>query len=408
MKKILPIVITVFFFSMPVFAAQAEKEWTVMLFDNIRHKPAPYKKSTAKVFEYIGSSDNVNIVAQLAPQDSRDDDNPWNLSRRYYFAKPGGLSRINAPVLWSGNVDLYDYNRVIDFVSWAKENFPAKRYALIVAGHGGGWENSNGAGKAANGKIINAPAFAPMFEGINAALGKKLDIYYSESSLMQSVDVVYQLKDLVNVLIGSEDSGWTSLDPDVVWPRFFAQLAQRPGLAAEAYAATFAEDYTAQLKNLRRRGVISAVKSEGVVKLGPALALWASQVVRINDRNAVLLAKKDVVRFFNMDYADLSHFIRLYAANVAPTPTADAAAIAKFKELSASILAEMNGRIVVRSGSNSFREDKVGGLSVEIPQARRSGSGVPAVSPVHGTYEDLTFAKAFGWKNFYDYLDSVN
>ena len=36
-------------------------------------------------------------------------------------------------------VDMGDYRQVVNFVRWAKVNYPAKRYMLIIENHGDGW-----------------------------------------------------------------------------------------------------------------------------------------------------------------------------------------------------------------------------------------------------------------------------
>ena len=107
--------------------------------------------------EMVGSSDQVNIVVQvarIAGYNSSDGD--WETSRRYFITKDDNIDRISSPVLLDlGKVDMGDYRNVIAFGKWAKAAYPARKAMLIIWDHGTGWvkskEFSGGGGNRAHG-----------------------------------------------------------------------------------------------------------------------------------------------------------------------------------------------------------------------------------------------------------------
>lgn len=416
-KKVMTVALVSAFSTLPLFAKQtraAQKEWTVMMFNNAKNNLESLQVGAVNTMESIGSSKDVNIVVQLGRLGSGYGTGNWKGSRRYCLVKDTDTANITSPVLWTGAVDMGDYKNVIDFVKWTAENYPAKHYALIIANHGGGWMDAKGK-ETAKGisyddetkNFIKTAQLAPMMEGVNSAIGKKIDIYYSAACLMQGVEVAYELKDLVDVIVGSEEVAYTSSVAPDLWPPFFAQLMGNPGLETEAYASTLADSYVSGLKKRGLSGTLSAVKGEAVSQLSNDLAQWSDMVMKINDANAVRYAKKNVHRFYEDNYADLEHFMKLYSAQVSTTASANAEQIQSFKAFTEAALGRIESSVVVRNAVSGSENSEAKGISVEIPITGSYGSIWASLPSRYVSYDTLAFAKASGWKNFCDYLDSV-
>ncbi len=120
----------------------SDQTWTVMLYQD-----ADDKVLEQDIFldlneaERIGSSDNVQIVAQLDRYASGfAADGNWTSARRYYITRDNDLNSINSELIEDlGEVNMADAQTLVDFVTWAAENYPADKYVLIMSDHGAGW-----------------------------------------------------------------------------------------------------------------------------------------------------------------------------------------------------------------------------------------------------------------------------
>ncbi|MCK5358160.1 MAG: hypothetical protein KAJ48_07170, partial [Elusimicrobiales bacterium] len=126
----------------PEVRPQPEQEWTIMIYVNAKNDLEKFGLNDINEMEIIGSSDKVNIVVELGRMNGFDssDDN-WTGTRRYLIKKDNNNKAITSPVIAElGKVDMGDWKHLVDFGAWAKTNYPAKKYMLIVWNHGTGWE----------------------------------------------------------------------------------------------------------------------------------------------------------------------------------------------------------------------------------------------------------------------------
>ncbi|MCP4422332.1 MAG: hypothetical protein GY805_37465 [Chloroflexi bacterium] len=120
----------------------SDQTWTIMLYQD-----ADDKVLEEDIFldlneaERVGSSDNVNIVSQLDRYTGGfSGDGNWATARRYFITRDNDLSVINSELIEDlGEVNMADAQTLVDFVTWAAENYPADKYVLIMSDHGIGW-----------------------------------------------------------------------------------------------------------------------------------------------------------------------------------------------------------------------------------------------------------------------------
>ena len=118
----------------------SKKEWTVIMYLNGSNEMAIEMENTFKQLCKINKS-NVNIVIQLskAPIDLvrtiRQDDSSyaedWTGTRRYSIIN-GNLEIVQS----NEYINMADYRNLYDFIKWAANKFPAKRYMVSISGHG--------------------------------------------------------------------------------------------------------------------------------------------------------------------------------------------------------------------------------------------------------------------------------
>lgn len=99
-----------------------------------------------------------------------------------------------------GELDMGDGATLSDFIVWAKQHYPADRYIMTMYDHGGGWW----------GACIDETSGGDLLymEEIHQAISESggLDILcFTAPCLMGALESVYELRDCVDVYIGSEN-----------------------------------------------------------------------------------------------------------------------------------------------------------------------------------------------------------
>ncbi|HET9590168.1 MAG TPA: hypothetical protein VFO91_15385, partial [Anaerolineales bacterium] len=111
-------------------------EWTVIVYsaadDEVLEENMWFDVNE---MELVGSTSEMNIVVQIdryAGAFSGDGD--WTDTRRYLILQDNDLSTISSPVVQNlGEVDTGNPGALVDFVTWAIQSYPAKKYALILS-----------------------------------------------------------------------------------------------------------------------------------------------------------------------------------------------------------------------------------------------------------------------------------
>ncbi|MCB0163356.1 MAG: hypothetical protein KDI79_03955 [Anaerolineae bacterium] len=126
----------------PPAASADGQTWLVMLYqdadDQILEQDIYVDLNEA---ERVGSSDQVQIVAQIDRfRAGYQGDGNWATAKRFYVTQDNNLQRIASKELADlGEVNMADGATLVDFVTWAVDNFPADKYVLIMSDHGMGW-----------------------------------------------------------------------------------------------------------------------------------------------------------------------------------------------------------------------------------------------------------------------------
>lgn len=228
----------------------ANAQWTYMVYMAGDNNLSTAGDEDLKEMRQIGSTSNVNVLAQF--------DNAGHEGTRRIHIQRGG---INEKIDNLGETDSGDPLVLEDFITWAYENYPADRYALILWNHGGGWEpddldrmarfertknwnvreaSSRSASKLKKtifrtsiNKILNMDSsrsraiccddgsrhsldtieLGKVFKYAKEKTGKSLDILGMDACLMSNLEVAYQLEPYVSYIVASEES-----EPNEGWP----------------------------------------------------------------------------------------------------------------------------------------------------------------------------------------------
>jgi len=295
-------------------ARAVDGTWTIMVFANGKNNLEDFIAKDVNEMEMIGSTDKVKVVAEFGGMNTGG-------VRRYQIQKDSDLSKITSPVVQDlGNVDMGDWNTVADFGKWAKTNYPAQHYMLIIENHGSGWVKSRGLNMRtkgisyddATGNHINTPQLAMALKAMGG-----VDIFGADACLMQMAEVDYELLGITDFVVASEEAepgdGWT-------YDMFLGSLNSDANLTPRNVAMHAVDAYAAHYAKIKEAATISAVSVPDLQGFITVLDAWTDAVVAANQKDLVIKARNQAQKYAYADNKSLAHFVYLvgkYSTNAA-------------------------------------------------------------------------------------------
>lgn len=401
-------------------AAPAGKKWTVMVFINGKNDLEGAGLYNVNQMEKVGSTADMNIVVEMgrmAGQSAEGLEGGWTGSKRFFIEKDDDEETINSPVVMTtGKVDMGDYKRAVDFVSWAKKNYPARRYMLIIWNHGSGWLDPKKSDKGISfddetGNYIRTPQL-----GLILKEAGKVDILAFDACLMQMAEVAYEVKDNAKVVVGSEE-----VVPGLGYPYslFLGAMAKKPGMTAEENGAVMVEAFKAFYDAVKKGAQLSAIRTSKLDGLAVRVSEFARLAEAVADTGSLKAARSGVIRYDAISeeadpkmtisfYGDLSQFARLAAENL----TKDGERAAAFKASAAALQDYIDKELVINNKA-SF-QNRVGrelseskGIAIYLPPAETRVVQAKLESSFEAKYTDFAFDKASNWHKFVTFLYGV-
>jgi len=347
-----------------------------------------------------GSTKDVHVLVQL---DRLEDQK----TRRFRITPGGGFKKDCIETLSETNTG--DPQILYDFVKWAADNYPADRYALILWNHGSGWwedAKSRAAGPAgkkqrrslfshtfpqahrsicyddtSGGDALDNRELRVVLAGICSILGRKIDLLGMDACLMNMVEVAYQLRDSVQVIVGSEIE-----EPFDGWP--YAEILTRLAARSRQDAATLARWIVkSYLLSYQGKGETVTQSALGLARINDMVtkidALSGSLLAALaTDTKAIASAWKNSPRFYDDNYVDLLCF----AKHLRRSPDPDLLAAA---ETLIAALKPGKDRAILSQGKIGSEVRGTGGLSIYFPGDR-----------INPAYRALDFCAACRWGTF--------
>ncbi|RPJ19277.1 MAG: hypothetical protein EHM33_30540 [Chloroflexi bacterium] len=219
-------------------------EWTVIVYsaadDEVLEENMWFDVNEMEV---VGSNSQMNIVVQIDRYAGGfTGDGDWSDTRRYLIAQDNDLSSVTSPVVQSlGEVDTGDPQTLIDFVTWAVQNYPAKKYALVMSDHGGGWTGGFSDMSAASYSELSIPEIVSSVEQIRQNTGiAKFELIGFDACLMAQIEVFASLYPYSNYMVASEEVipgyGWS-------YAAWLGQLAQNPTVDGSGLSQSIISTY---------------------------------------------------------------------------------------------------------------------------------------------------------------------
>lgn len=354
-------------------AAMGRKKWTMLVYMNAANNLEPYSGLNINQMEQVGSTDQVNIVVQIKKISNKYDPSftDWkdSASRRFLIQKDSDPIRVGSPLLaQKDDADAGKAETLKEFIRWGVATFPAERYCLIIWNHGAGWRSQKVAGATrgvsyddVTGSNINT---IELPDALSHPEGRKWDLLAWDSSLMQMLEVAYEVRDKADYIVGSEES-----PPGEGYPYhlFLTRLAANPTMPprelGEWMARDTLENYTSASDITQ--SVIDPTKLEALVsavnQLGGALN-GASNV-----RAEITEARNLPEVYAYPQNSDLLDFVRVLTEvpSGGSVPRVPDAAVQ-----TAAHQVEAAAREAILFSVNGSRHPRSNGLSIYLPSAR--------------------------------------
>lgn len=358
--------------------------WTFMVFINAANNLEEYGPLNVNQMEKIGSSSDLNIVVQWKQANCTTCGRPdWIGTRRYYVTKDNDTRTINSQLVedMGANIDMGDWRELRKFILWTQERYPADRYALVIWNHGAGWRIT----RSADGSQRVAPRSVSIDDSTNneiqvwqlpAALNvtPKMDMVIFDASLMQMMEVAYEIRNSAQIMVGSEES---PPGEGYVYDRFLADLAANPNMSAEEFGRRIV---TRTIEAYGRSSNItqSALYLNRIQTVAERLDAFANALRANvgNNRAAMVNARLNAQSYTYPENKDLWHYAQLIR-DTTGTVAIRNAVTALQTALSDAIYAEDNGSLLPNSN----------GLAIYIP----------APSNYLPSYGNLALARSTAW-----------
>jgi len=372
------------------------QQWLVMLYqdadDQVLEQDIFVDMNEA---ERVGSTDRVTIVTQLDRyRGAYQGDGDWTSTRRYLVTEDDNLNRTGSQLADDlGEVDMADGSSLVDFVSWAVEEYPADRYVLVLSDHGMGWpggwsdpapSRTDGGSapliSALDGDFLYLSEIDQALTEISKQTGvEKLDIIGLDACLMSQVEVYAALQPHAHIAIASEE-----VEPSLGWAYagFLQALVDDPDMSPEQLSKNVVDSYVSQdlrivddqarqdflrqgnpmggffgvssvtadqlARQIERDGTLTAVDLDALPGLMSQLNNFA-YILQSEDQSDIAAARNYTQAYTSVfgkqsaaSYIDLGHFVQMSARQTNSNQVSQAAN-AVVEALDQAIIAEKHG-----------------------------------------------------------------
>ncbi|HEX7176187.1 MAG TPA: clostripain-related cysteine peptidase [Pyrinomonadaceae bacterium] len=386
-----------------------ERQWTVMVYMAGDKHLDNNGFADLKEMKEAGSTAEVALIAQFSRGVKH------RPTKRYYLRKDGRDGALAGDVVEDlGETDTADPRSLEAFVRWGVENYPARRYMLVMWGHGNGADDENvpnaashphrpdadeGCGQPTRGIGISHAAvldsdtvdfldtrkFKQALDAAREIIGREVDVLGMDACLMSGAEVCYQVRGGARFTVAPE--GVAPLDG---WPynRILGELVARPEMEPERLACLVAEKYLASYADYEDVSVTQAVcdlgKCDALARSVDALAgALLERLPEAGMIKSIVLSRWQAQSFDGTEYVDLYDFCSLLRENSDHAEVRSAC-----EEVMKTVGPD---EFVVKSVYKEAALQYCYGLSIYFPQKE-----------VSRTYQNLDFVKDTRWGAFLD------
>lgn len=389
------------------------RDWTVLIYSSLTRDIDGEGMESLKDLEKAGSDDSVAVAIQLS-RNSPPGVGGWRGARRLFVQGNGGEGNPPSQVLQDlGSVDMSDPRCLSDFVEWGMKRYPARHYAVVIGGHGGGFIGA--VTDLDRSRMMPLPGMEQALKAAGEGAGKKIDVLALNSCLMGQVESAVQLQGAAEWVVASEKPEYGSGMPlGEFVERVRTESAGGPVDGCRAAGILMeASSLTPGLTP-----AVGAIDTKALPGLTASLDALAGRLLETDTPLDVIksIIGKSCPAFVPAgdnppftDYRDVHDFAALlFASGEVNDPALKEAAkdvalqtekaVAAFASAPYSSLPPVEKKSLEDGGigPESYR-DGYRGLSIYLPTEDLHNFGDFVHQAVTGRYSELTFARATRW-----------
>jgi hypothetical protein len=346
-------------------------EWTIMVYsaadDEVLEENMWFDVNE---MELVGSNQDLNIVVQMDRYGGAfDGDGDWSDTRRFLITQDDDLTHIASPVLESlGELDTGNPQTLIDFLTWAIEEYPAKKYALVMSDHGGGWTGGFSDMTTESYSDLTIPEISSSLDQVLQNTGvDRFEMLGFDACLMGQIEVFDSFYPYANYMVASEEVipsyGWS-------YAAWLGQLAQNPAVDGAAVSKSIVSTYVIdetlftearasadEISEEEATTTLSAVESARIPDVVGAMNGLVTAIASV-DQELVAEARTYTRSYFSPfgeevspSFLDLGNFSEVMTS-LTDDPDTQQAAIQLQTAISSAVIAEKHGPSM--SGSNGI------------------------------------------------------
>jgi hypothetical protein len=429
-------------------------KWTVMIYMNGDNNLDPFAILDFEEMAKVKYDSRVNVVLQLdrrkVPETIKETDATRSETRRFLMKQNLKPTRTDSIQSFSEESNMGDPETLASFVNWARKDFPAERYMLVIWSHGDGWrrpliketdfENPRNAARAhqlvvaqaeellRKGQLTDAKLASlnlmltslepqvrtisedetnqydklyvrELQDSLEQVFGTRggLDVIGFDACLMQMIETGYAMRKVAGVMVGSEE-----LEPSEGWSYdgWLKALVGNPDMDSRAIATIMVEAYEDTYKDADPTTTLSAINlaDNSMDRLAMAVSHLARVLMLSLDVElpAIKEARKNSYVFAGRRY----HGIDLYRF----CSQLDHPGVSSQLRTEARKVMTLIDSLVIKNYAGKQRQDKFGshGLAIYFPL----NNEMYQRDPYRDAYTDnndfhaVLFVKEQLWDNF--------
>jgi len=289
----------------------------------------------------LAAAPMVNVIVLFDRHPGYDTSNGDWSSTRLYEVVPDFSSTIQSLMLYDlEELNMGDPTTLSDFISFCFQYYPAENYMLNLWDHGGGidgicWDETDGYDYLTIDELQSAIALS---EGLYF---EKIDIISCVACLMNMMEVSYELRDLTDYFIASEE---VMYDQVVNWEDVLNRFGADPLMTPDQFAYEIVDSYRADWEFHYIPTHFSAIDITVIYSIDVIINDFATMletVVLDGYVDEIAAAISGTLAFTYPQYIDFIHFIENIQANaflMSQYPTLSAFASILLLELNNAVL----------------------------------------------------------------------
>ena len=341
----------------------------------------------------VGSDSNINIVVQWKQSNCASCGNATFNETRRYLIKPHSASDISQ--ITAGNTavldpdllpfnsayyntstkqtDMGNYLVLQDFVKWGSTTYPADNLAVVVWDHGSGWEtvpsNDRSVGKRVHRavSIDNQTHNEIETEQIPLALSQAaqpIDALIFDASLMQMLEIEYEVRNSAKIMVGSEESPPGAGYPYDQWIGDLKTNSTNNPCDLGVSVVNRFTNYYANTNKITQ----SAIDLSKMQAVATALDNFAGSLIthRADQAPVIRSARNNAQNYAYSEFKDLYHFADQIRATTTATDLQQSAIA-----LQTAVSVTSSGGAIIATGHNQ-NEAGSNGMAITVPEPNLS------------------------------------